>query len=108
VDVWCSFTTTAFAFAAGVRDILVAGSAEEAFELRQRFPGSALIGMGELSGPPAEGFDYWNSPAALIEGDLRGRRAILCTPNGTPGMVRSANAQMLLAGSFVYAGATAR
>jgi 2-phosphosulfolactate phosphatase len=108
VDVWRSFTTTAFAFAAGVRDILVAGSTEEAFDLRHRFPGSALVGMGELGGPPAEGFDYGNSPAALIEGELRGRRVILCTPNGTPGLVGSANANMLLAGSFVCAGATAR
>ena len=106
VDVWRSFTTTAFAFAAGVRDILVAGSAEEAFELHQSFPGSVLVGMGELGGAPAEGFEYGNSPAALTECDLRGRRVILCTPNGTPGLVRSMNAKQLLAGSFVCAGAT--
>lgn len=108
VDVWRSFTTTAYAFAAGVRDILVAGSAKEALELRQRVLGSTLVGMGELGGAPAEGFDYGNSPAALIGCDLRDRRVILCTPNGTPGLVRSKNAQLLLAGSFVCAGATVR
>jgi 2-phosphosulfolactate phosphatase len=108
VDVWRSFTTTAFAFAAGVRDILVAGSAEEAYELRQRFPRSTLVGMGELGGSPAEGFDYGNSPAALIDCDLSGQRVILCTPNGTPSMVKSKKAQLLIAGSFVCAGATVR
>jgi len=108
VDVWRSFTTTAYAFAAGVPDILVAGSEEEAFELRQRFPGTVLIGMGELGGSPAEGFDFGNSPSELLAGDLGKRRVILCTPNGTPGLVRSASAQTLLAGSFVCAGATAR
>jgi len=108
VDVWRSFTTAAFAFAAGVHDLLVAGSVKEAFELRQHFLGSMLVGMGELGGSPAEGFDYGNSPAALNECDLRGRRVILCTPNGTPGLVRSQNAHILIAGSFVCALATLR
>jgi len=108
VDVWRSFTTTAYAFAAGVRDIVVVDSPDEAFKLQQCFPGSVLVGMGELGGLPAKGFDFGNSPADLIEGELRDRRVILCTPNGTPGLVRSVNARWLLAGSFVCAGATAR
>jgi len=108
VDVWRSFTTTAYAFAAGVREILVAETVQEAFELRQRFPGALLAGMGTLGGQPAEGFDYGNSPAEMMEGDFRGRRLILCTPNGAPGLARSVNAQALVAGSFVCAAATAR
>ena len=66
------------------------------------------MGMGELAGPPAEGFDYGNSPAALMENDLRDRRVIQCTPNGTRGIVCSEKAKMLLASSFVCAGATVR
>jgi 2-phosphosulfolactate phosphatase len=108
IDVWRSFTTAPFAFAAGTRDIVPVGSVEEALALRGRFPGALLMGMGELGGPPAKGFDFGNSPAALMARDLRGRRVIQCTPNGTQGIVRSAKAETLLASSFVCAGATVR
>jgi 2-phosphosulfolactate phosphatase len=108
IDVWRSFTTTAYAFAAGVQDILVVASADEAFALHARFPAAILMGLGELGGKPAAGFDYGNSPAELRAGDLHGRRMIQCTPNGTPGLVRSVHAETLLAGSFVCAHATVR
>lgn len=106
VDVWRSFTTAAYVFAAGAPEILITASAEEAISLRARFPQAVLVGMGELGGEPAKGFDYGNSPAEVGEYDWHGRRIILCTPNGTPGLVRSVNAQTLLAGSFVCARAT--
>jgi 2-phosphosulfolactate phosphatase len=108
IDVWRSFTTAAFALAGGARDIVPVGSAEEALALRGQFPGALVMGMGELAGPPAEGFDCGNSPAALMEIDLRDRRVIQCTPNGTQGIVCSEKAETLLASSFVCAGATAR
>jgi 2-phosphosulfolactate phosphatase len=108
IDVWRSFTTAAFAFDAGVRDIIPVASAEKAQALRGQFPGALLMGMGELGGAPAEGFDYGNSPTALMENDLRDRRVIQCTPNGTRGIVRSISANTLLASSFVCAGATVR
>jgi hypothetical protein len=59
-----------------------------------------------LGGPPAELFDFGNSPAALLGRDLCGRRIIQYTPNGTRGVVRSVKAETLLTGSFVCAGAT--
>jgi len=108
VDVWRSFTTTAYAFATGARDILVTASAEEAMSLRSRFPKAVLMGMGQLGGKPATGFDYGNSPAEVRECDWHDRRIILCTPNGTPGLVRSVNARTLVAGSLVCARATVR
>ncbi|MBN2387477.1 MAG: 2-phosphosulfolactate phosphatase [Anaerolineales bacterium] len=106
VDVWRSFTTAAYVFAAGAPEILITASAEEAFSLRARFPQAVLIGMGELGGEPATGFDYGNSPAEVREWDWHGHRIILCTPNGTPGLVRSVNARTLVAGSLVCARAT--
>ena len=106
VDVWRSFTTAANVFAAGAPEILITASAEEAISLRARFPQAVLMGMGELGGEPARGFDYGNSPAEVRECDWHGRRIILCTPNGTPGLVRSVNARTLVAGSLVCARAT--
>jgi 2-phosphosulfolactate phosphatase len=106
IDVWRSFTTTAFAFAAGAREIRIAASQEEALQWRQNTPDAILIGMGKLGGPTADGFDYGNSPVEVSQGNFGDHRLILCTPNGTRGLVRCADAQILLAGSFVCAEAT--
>jgi 2-phosphosulfolactate phosphatase len=54
-----------------------------------------------------EGFDYGNSPSALVGLDLGGRRLIQRTSAGTQGIVRSRQAETLLASSFVCASATA-
>ena len=106
IDVCRAFTTACFAFAAGASDIILVSTVEDAFSLRERFPG-ALV-MGEVGGLPVKGFDYENSPSDLIGVDLSGRRLIQRTSAGTQGVVRSARAETLLASSFVCAGATAR
>ena len=48
IDVIRAFTTAAFAFAAGARDIVLVGTVEEAFAQRERFPGA--LAMGEVDG----------------------------------------------------------
>lgn len=106
IDVIRAFTTAAFAFAAGVQDILLVSEVEEALALRERFPGSLV--MGEVGGRRPEGFDFGNSPSALIGLDLRGHRMIQRTSAGTQGIVRSTQAEALMAASFVCAAATAR
>ena len=40
IDVLRAFTTAAFAFAAGVREIVLVGAVEEALALRERLPGA--------------------------------------------------------------------
>lgn len=106
IDVIRAFTTAAYAFAAGARDIVLVSEVEEALALRQRFPGS--LAMGEVGGIIAPGFDLGNSPTRLEGHDLTGRRIIQRTGAGTQGVVRSERADTLLAASFVCAGATAR
>src|SRR6266508_6970461 len=83
IDVIRAFTTAAFAFAAGAREIVLTSAVEEALALRAHFPG-ALV-MGEVDGLPVEGFDFSNSPAELIGRDLGGRRMIQRTSAGTQG-----------------------
>lgn len=106
VDVIRAFTAAAYALAVGAEEIVLVEEVDEAFRLRGELPGSLL--MGEVKGLPIDGFDYGNSPAQLASEDLRGKRMIQRTSNGTRGMVRSEQAQTLLAGSFVCASATAR
>jgi 2-phosphosulfolactate phosphatase len=106
IDVIRAFTTAAFALAAGARDIVPVGTVEQALELRARFPGALL--MGEVGGYPIEGFDFGNSPSALLGQNLAGRRLIQRTSAGTQGLVLSLKAEALFAGSLVCAAATAR
>ena len=106
IDVCRAFTTAAYAFAAGAREIILVGEVEEALALRERMPG-ALV-MGEVGGLPVEGFDFGNSPNELLGVDLADRCMIQRTSAGTQGVVRSKRARTLLASSFVCAGATAR
>jgi 2-phosphosulfolactate phosphatase len=104
IDVLRAFTCTAYAFAAGVETIFPVSEVEQAFLLRQQMPDALL--MGEVGSKRVEGFDFGNSPAELYGLDLRGRRLIQRTSNGTQGMARSVKAEMILAGSFACAQAT--
>jgi 2-phosphosulfolactate phosphatase len=62
--------------------------------------------MGEVGGFPPEGFDFGNSPTRILENDLTGITLIQRTGSGTQGAVRSVNADVMLAASFVVAKAT--
>jgi 2-phosphosulfolactate phosphatase len=106
IDVRRAFTTAAYAYGAGVNRILLAGTAGEALALRERFPGSLV--MGEVDGLPVAEFDLWNSPAQMSALKLPGRTLIQRTSSGTQGIVRSIRAEHLLAASFAVAGATAK
>jgi 2-phosphosulfolactate phosphatase len=106
IDVLRAFTTAAFAFAAGAKEIILVGGIEEAFALREATP-DALI-MGEDEGKQIPGFDYGNSPSALIGLNLNGRTLIQRTTAGTQGVVNSTSADQILCSSFVVAGATAK
>jgi 2-phosphosulfolactate phosphatase len=106
IDVLRAFTSAAFAFAAGAREILLAGTVEEAFALRSARPGAVLV--GEVGGRPIAGFDHGNSPAEIEKFDLGGATVILRSSSGTQGVTRAASARSIWLGSLVVASATAR
>jgi 2-phosphosulfolactate phosphatase len=117
IDVVRAFTTAAYAFAAGAREIVLTEDIEEAFALRDRFRQAGdddVLLMGEAGGVPIEGFDLGNSPAAVAalarrRVDLSGRRLVQRTSAGTRGVVcASAGADVLLPSSLVVGSATAR
>ena len=110
IDVVRAFTTAAYAFAAGAREIVLTDSVDEAFALRQRLvaAGEETLLMGEVDGALIEGFDLGNSPAAVAGLDLRGRVMVQRTSAGTRGVVcASAGAEVLLPSSLVVGRATA-
>lgn len=106
IDVLRAFTSACYAFGAGAKEIYLVSEIEQAFALRNRFPGARL--MGEVGGGPIDGFDFSNSPRHYLEHDLTGTTLVQRTSNGTQGVTRAKDADVTLAASFVCAGATAR
>jgi len=106
IDVLRAFTTAACFFAEGVEEIILVSGVDEAFALRERFPGSLIA--GEIDGIQVPGFDLGNSPAALTGRDLRGRLVIQRTSAGTQGVVRAEKAEVILAAALTNVTATTR
>lgn len=106
VDVLRAFSTTAYAFSRGAEKIILVGDVDEALSLKSQIPNSKA--MGEVGGLPPAGFDLGNSPTQILEHDLSGMTIIQRTGAGTQGAVRSKNADILLASSFVVAKATVK
>ena len=104
IDVIRAFTTAAFAFQAGVKEIWLTGGVEEAFELHRRFPETLLA--GEVQGEPIPGFHFGNSPVEIAKAPIRGKTLIFRTSSGTQGVVKAKNASRILVSSFVVAEAT--
>lgn len=101
IDVIRAFTNAAFAFSRGATEIYPVSGVEEALQLKARTPGS--LACGEVGGLPPEGFDFGNSPSQTSLLDLNGKIIIQRTGAGTQGIVRSVNADRMVAASFVVA-----
>ncbi|MDD3372008.1 MAG: 2-phosphosulfolactate phosphatase, partial [Alphaproteobacteria bacterium] len=107
IDVFRAFTTAAVVLANGAERIAMAGTVEEALNLRAK--GEGQICMGEEQGRRPAGFDFGNSPQELSKADLRGKSIVQRTSHGTQGILAAApRAAVLYAASFVTARATAR
>lgn len=106
IDVLRSFTTAAYAFAAGARAIHPVETVAEAFALQRLLPGALTTGA-VAGGDPVPGFDFGNSPSRLADVDLHGKELIQTTAAGVRGLLRFAQARAAFAGSLVCAGATA-
>jgi 2-phosphosulfolactate phosphatase len=105
VDVLRAFTTAAYAFAAGARDIFLVDSVAEALEFKGNNPG--VLAMGEDHGHRPDGFDFSNSPVEIAAADVADRVIVQRTSAGTRGVVAARSATRLWCASLVCASATA-
>ncbi|PLT30547.1 2-phosphosulfolactate phosphatase [Peribacillus deserti] len=105
IDVIRAFTVTQYAFMKGAEGILLAGSVEEAFKLKQKNPDYLLA--GEVGGLPISGFDFDNSPANVFKADLRNRYLIQKTTNGVTATLNSLDAEYVFVTGFSNARTTA-
>lgn len=106
IDVLRAFSTAAYAFSRGAKEIFLVSTVDEALALKSAIPNSRA--MGEVGGLRPDGFDFGNSPTHIDEADLSGITMIHRTSAGTQGVVRSQGAEIMLAASFVVANAAAR
>ncbi|MGD0104899.1 MAG: 2-phosphosulfolactate phosphatase [Rhodopila sp.] len=106
IDVFRAFTTAAVVLANGAARIVIVGTIEEAFALRES--GIGRICMGEVHGVAPDGFDFGNSPFEVSQVDFGGKTIIQRTSAGTQGIVAASAAERLYAASLVTATATAR
>ena len=104
IDVIRAFTNAAFAFSRGTKEIYPVSTVEEALKFKAEVPNS--LACGEVGGMPPEGFDFGNSPTQTKTLDLSGCVIVQRTGAGTQGIVRSINADSMLAASLVVANAT--
>jgi 2-phosphosulfolactate phosphatase len=104
IDVLRAFSTAAYAFSRGAKEVILVSTVEEALWLKSSI--SPSMAMGEVQGLRPVGFDFGNSPTYINDADLSGMTMIHRTSAGTQGVVRSRGAGVMLAASFVVAEAT--
>ncbi len=105
IDVFRAFSTACYLIAAGVEKIIPVLHVEEALRLKERFPEAILL--GERNEKKVPGFDFGNSPTHIHDKDFRGKTVIMTTSSGTKGLMSAVDAEEILSGSFVNAGAIA-
>ncbi|MFI5254186.1 MAG: 2-phosphosulfolactate phosphatase [Candidatus Limnocylindrales bacterium] len=97
-------TTLTAALDLGISDLFLAGDLRTARRDARR-TGSLLAGEQAAVKPP--GFDFDNSPSELSRSDIRGRRLLLLTTNGTAVLHRLRTVEHVLVGCLRNASAVA-
>lgn len=101
IDVFRAFSLAPCAFMRGASVIYPVGTPEQALAMKAADPD--LLLAGERDGRPLPGFDFSNSPAAILRADLDGRRLVLRTSAGVQGLLAAGEADEVITGSFLNA-----
>ncbi len=106
IDVFRAFSLECYAIANGAEKIIAVGNIENAYSIKEEHPEYILIGEREEKMPA--GFDFGNSPSQILQTDFTGKTIVHTTSSGTQGLVNAVNADEVITGSFVNAGAIIR
>jgi 2-phosphosulfolactate phosphatase len=103
VDLLRASTSIAVALAAGAREILPAGSIEEAMRIAQNLERDQVVLAGERKSVRIEGFALGNSPREFTPEAVGGKTVVLTTTNGTQALLVAQDAeQVLVAGAVNF------
>ena len=106
VDVFRAYTTAAYLFDRQADKIFIVSKIETAKKLKKVLDDPILI--GERKGIKIADFDYNNSPYFISQHDFSGKEIVLSTSAGTKGIIKAAEADEIITGSFVNIAAAAR
>ena len=106
-DVLRATTTMTAALAAGVKEIRVFGSIDEAARAASRHEGARIL-CGEENCLPPPGYDLGNSPGAFRRALHVGQTVYMSTTNGTRAIVAARRAGTILTGALANVSAVAR
>lgn len=98
IDVFRASSTIISCLHKKVRNIFPVDTINEARLLKSMHPSWVLI--GERNGKKINGFDFGNSPAAVMRSDISNKTVILTTSSGTKGIVHADNAEEVIIVSF--------
>jgi 2-phosphosulfolactate phosphatase len=101
VDVLRATTTVVHALAAGCTVVLPCAELEEAHALAGTLRAGRVLLGGERDGVRPPGFDLGNSPHEYTPRVCKGNTLVFTTTNGTRALLRAAEADRVLIGSFV-------
>ena len=103
IDVFRAFSTACYIMNNGAKKIIPISETTQAFKMKKKNPEFVLI--GEEFEKKIPGFDFGNSPSHILNTDFTNKTIVHRTSSGTLGIVSASNADELLTGSFVNAGA---
>ncbi len=106
VDVLRATTSMIVALDHGAREIIPAGSIEEAIRFRSESDSCTLL-AGERQGMKIEGFDLGNSPGEFSPLHVHGKTIVMATTNGTRALQHCADAYSVTIGALRNAQALA-
>ena len=103
IDVLRAFSTACYAINNGIKTIIPVGDIDLAYRLKKENPDYLLIGERHERKP--EGFDFGNSPTHINDAVITAKTMVQTTSSGTQGIANAINADQIITGSFVNAGA---
>nr|WP_319510793.1 2-phosphosulfolactate phosphatase [uncultured Draconibacterium sp.] len=103
IDVLRAFSTACYATAKGVENIIPVGDIQIAYQLKKNNPDYLLVGERHEQKP--QGFDFGNSPTHINNAVISAKTMVQTTSSGTQGITNAINANEIITGSFVNAGA---
>ena len=106
IDVFRAFSTACYAFDNGASSIIPVGDIDLAFGLKKQ--NKDYILMGERDEKKPDGFDFGNSPEHILATSFSGKTIVHTTSSGTQGIANAKNADEIITGSFINAGAIIR
>jgi len=101
LDVLRATTTIAVALYNGAKEIVPAGSTEEALRIAQNLERDDIVLAGERRSVRIPGFALGNSPLEFAAEAVQGRTIVLTTTNGTPALIAAQGAREVIVGAAV-------